>query len=114
MIYNWRLNRSLPNRYGPIFACASCHETNWHSNVHPIKDITSVGNEYIDIEYVSVKHKKLFFKINSFHLCRSCKQSIAASQMPRRSAKNLLLCPWENVEEEFLSLNEVCGLVNKN
>ena len=98
-------------RYGPIFACVSCHENNWKSNVHPMKDLANIGDEYIDMEYVTVKHKKLFFKINSFHLCRTCKQAINASQMPRRCARNMLLCPWENVEGEFLSLNEVCLLV---
>jgi hypothetical protein len=101
-------------RYGPVFACVSCHETNWKSNVHPMKDLTNIRDEYIDMEYVTVKHRKLFFKINSFYLCQTCKQAINASRMPRRCARNMLLCPWENVEGKFLSLNEVCVLVIDN
>ena len=94
-------------RYGPIFACVSCHETNWEANTIRIEDITTVSLEYIDLNYVSVVHRKLFFKLGAFHLCKLCKRSIDTFKIPKRCAKNLLLCPWEDVDTEILSLNEV-------
>ena len=105
----WILNITcnLFHRYGPIFACISCHETNWQSNVDPIDNIATFDTAFIDADYVAAKHRNLFFKINSFYLCHTCKLSLNASRMPRRCAKNLLLCPWEHVDQEFLTLNEV-------
>ena len=98
-------------RYGPIFPCISCHETNWQSNVVKISNITTINSSYVDFYFVTVSNRELFVKMNFFYLCKTCKKAIDASRMPKRCAKNMLLCPWKDVEDkDFLNMNEVIKL----
>ena len=93
-------------QYGPIFPCVSCHQLKWKTNVSAV-DMSTLSPDFVDKHYVSLKHRKLFRKLDKYHMCRTCKDSIFQSTRPKMCTRNSLGCPWEDVPPRLLTMNEV-------
>ena len=89
-------------RYGPIFSCISCHQTNWFSNV-VITSLENVEETNVDKQYV-VSNLCLFQKQNRLFICLGCKKSLETGTCPKMSTRNSLQCPWQNVPRQLLKL----------
>jgi hypothetical protein len=94
-------------RYGPIFPCISCHQLNWKYKVKKVDNIFSEQVHHLDIDYVVNKQSRLFKKLDAYWICDRCNGETRSGKRPRMSSMNGLQCPWEDVPERLLALNEV-------
>ena len=60
-------NFEKEGRYGPIFSCISCHQTNWFSNV-AVTSLENHDESSVDTQYV-VSNQGLFRKQNRLFIC---------------------------------------------
>ena len=95
------------NRYGPIFPCICCHQLNWKYKMRKVDDIFGEQVHHVDIDYVVNKHNRLFRKLDAYWICDGCNGETRSGKRPRMSSMNGLQCPWEDVPERLLALNEV-------
>ena len=72
-----------------------------------VDDIFSEHVHHFDIDYVVNKHSRLFRKLNAYWICECCNAETSSGKRPRMSSRNGLICPWEDVPERLLALNEV-------
>ena len=94
-------------RYGPIFPCICCHQLNWKSKMRMVDDIFCERFHHVDIDYVVNKQNRLFRKLDAYWICDGCNGETRSGKRPRMSSMNGLQCPWEDVPERLLALNEV-------
>ena len=93
-------------KYGPIFSCIFCHQLKWKNNVLEAKEM-DMNSPYVDQQYITVDHIKLFKKQDKYYKCKTCNTSVQLSHRPRMSTKNALHCPFDDVPRDLLIVNEV-------
>ena len=92
-------------RYGPSYPCIVCHELHWQGGTVVVA-LDDFDDRFVCRDYI-LRNKSLFFKLDNYHCCKTCKPKVDVGLMPNVAAKNSLECPWDTVPRELLKLSEV-------
>ena len=89
-------------KYGPMFACASCHTHHQYSNVSRIETIPLLGTRQGREKFLeSHLPPHLFVQLDNMWICRPCKLSISSNTVPALASVNNMHGTWGPSSSEY-------------